>query len=63
MSRSVHANLTADQRAERRIRRQPRRPVRRQATTRAIILAEVSESLPPLVRTASGAVELRGPRP
>lgn len=44
MSRSIHPNLTADQRAERRTRRQPRRPVRRQATTRAIILAELSEA-------------------
>lgn len=43
MSRSIHPNLTADQRAERRTRRQPRRPLRRQATTRAIILAELSE--------------------
>ncbi len=43
MSRSIHPNLTADQRAERRTRRQPRRPVRRQSTTRAIIMAELSE--------------------
>jgi len=61
MSRSIHANLTADQRAERRTRRQPRRPVRRQATVQAVIAAELSDAgLPPLVRTATGSVELRG---
>lgn len=44
VSKSIHPNLTADQRAERRTRRQPRRPVRRQATTRAIILAELADA-------------------
>jgi hypothetical protein len=43
MSRSTHANLTADQRAERRARRAPRRPVRRQGTLPAIIATSLDD--------------------
>lgn len=44
MSRSTHANLTADERGERNARRAPRRPVRRQGTLAAIIAADVRDS-------------------
>lgn len=40
MSRSLHANLTADQRGERRARRAPRAAVRRTGTLSGILAAE-----------------------
>lgn len=44
MAHTVHANLTADQRAERRARRTPRKPVRRQGTLSAIIAADLADA-------------------
>jgi hypothetical protein len=42
MSRTVHANLTADERAERRARRQPVR-IRRTNTRAAVVAAAITE--------------------
>jgi hypothetical protein len=44
MSKSIHPNLTADQRAERRARRQPRPTERRQGTRPAVLAAHLSET-------------------
>lgn len=44
MSRSTHANLTADQRAERRARRAPRKAERRQGTLAAIVAADYRDT-------------------
>lgn len=43
MSKSIHPNLTADQRAERRARRQPRPTERRQGTKPAIIATSLDD--------------------
>ena len=42
MSRTTHANLTADERAERRARRQPRR-IRRTGTRAQIVAAAIEQ--------------------
>jgi len=43
MSKSIHPNLTADQRAERRARRQPRPTERRQGTLSAVVAADLAD--------------------
>lgn len=43
MSRSIHPNLTADQRAERRARRSPRPTTARTGTRAAVIERELAE--------------------
>lgn len=44
MSRTIHAVLTADQRAERRAARRPRPEARRLATRRAILARELADT-------------------
>jgi hypothetical protein len=48
MSRSQHANLTADQRAERRARRTARPSVRRTGTLAGILRMEERDTLDPI---------------
>ncbi len=44
VSKSIHPNLTADQRAERRARRAPRPPVRRTGTRAGVLAVELRET-------------------